>query len=65
MTDQINLTQLREKATTGDNLHSRSVVLALIDTAEAAMDVIGTWHAGVQPRKLQALEETLNHYTTT
>jgi hypothetical protein len=52
----------------GDHLHvdvPAYVLLALIDTAEAAQAVINTWHAGVQPRTLQALEQTLNRYTRT
>jgi hypothetical protein len=84
MTTPINLTQLRERAELNASeaprqmLIDRDTVTALIDTAEAAIDLLELateldmaldQEFGTGPYKehttITELRETLNHYTTT
>jgi hypothetical protein len=70
MTTPINLTQLRTLRSTYDDhelvMIPRSTLLALIDTAEAAIALMDETKlmAGVEA-DYDRLRETLNHYTTT
>jgi hypothetical protein len=64
----IDLTQLREKwEHYRDHGSAESVeVLALIDTAEAAIEFHSAYFTGETINlELRRLRETLNHYTTT
>jgi hypothetical protein len=74
MTDPINLTQLRADIEAddgyGDSWHIAPwLALALIDTAEAAIEYcngyIAVDHPAEKRNKILRLRETLNHYTTT
>jgi hypothetical protein len=68
MTTPINLTQLRERAELNASeaprqmLIDRDTVAALIDTAEAAIDLFDLIDRGFTDNG--RLRETLNHYTT-
>jgi hypothetical protein len=78
MTTPINLTKLRERAAErkkyrrGISIGNPNILLALIDTAEAAIEAIhihedeeGKRWITADNQTLVRLHETLNHYTTT
>jgi hypothetical protein len=72
MTTPINLTQLRERVINPQSSAwpcTQSELLALIDTAEAALPLADKLHiiaaSGKRRRQVDRLRETLNPYTTT